>query len=73
MSRDFFAKLRSLALTLEKEARQLERALNREDAGKRGPRLASPPARAPGLLLASPTCPGGEAASPEGGLERRSR
>ncbi|XP_065687001.1 spindle and kinetochore-associated protein 3 isoform X2 [Patagioenas fasciata] len=32
MSRDFFAKLRALALTLEKEARQLERALNGEDA-----------------------------------------
>ncbi|KAF1563279.1 Spindle and kinetochore-associated protein 3, partial [Eudyptes schlegeli] len=31
MSRDFFGKLRALALTLEKEARQLERALRRED------------------------------------------
>ncbi|KGL75022.1 Spindle and kinetochore-associated protein 3, partial [Tinamus guttatus] len=30
-SRDFFGKLRALALTLEKEARQLEQALNRED------------------------------------------
>ncbi|KAM6383929.1 spindle and kinetochore-associated protein 3 isoform 2-T2 [Alca torda] len=30
-SRDFFGKLRALALTLEKEARQLERALRRED------------------------------------------
>ncbi|KAM6316965.1 spindle and kinetochore-associated protein 3 [Aegotheles albertisi] len=32
LSRDFFGKLRGLALTLEKEARQLERALRREDA-----------------------------------------
>ncbi|XP_075598317.1 spindle and kinetochore-associated protein 3 isoform X5 [Balearica regulorum gibbericeps] len=31
VSRDFFGKLRTLALTLEKEARQLERALRRED------------------------------------------
>ncbi|XP_075583845.1 spindle and kinetochore-associated protein 3 [Pelecanus crispus] len=31
VSRDFFGKLRALALTLEKEARQLERALRRED------------------------------------------
>ncbi|NXW46204.1 SKA3 protein, partial [Nyctiprogne leucopyga] len=31
LSRDFFGKLRGLALTLEKEARQLERALRRED------------------------------------------
>ncbi|XP_071591545.1 spindle and kinetochore-associated protein 3 isoform X1 [Heliangelus exortis] len=31
-SREFFGKLRGLALTLEKEARQLERALRREDA-----------------------------------------
>ncbi|XP_009952499.1 PREDICTED: spindle and kinetochore-associated protein 3 [Leptosomus discolor] len=31
VSRDFFSKLRALALTLEKEARQLERALRRED------------------------------------------
>ncbi|NXF40266.1 SKA3 protein, partial [Nyctibius bracteatus] len=31
LSRDFFGKLRALALTLEKEARQLERALRRED------------------------------------------
>ncbi|XP_068251643.1 spindle and kinetochore-associated protein 3 [Nyctibius grandis] len=31
LSRDFFGKLRALALTLEKEARQLERALCRED------------------------------------------
>ncbi|NWY55973.1 SKA3 protein, partial [Chionis minor] len=32
VSREFFGKLRALALTLEKEARQLERALRREDA-----------------------------------------
>ncbi|XP_015134712.2 spindle and kinetochore-associated protein 3 isoform X1 [Gallus gallus] len=32
VSRDFFSKLRSLALTVEKEAKQLERALNGEDA-----------------------------------------
>ncbi|KFQ64896.1 Spindle and kinetochore-associated protein 3, partial [Phaethon lepturus] len=31
VSRDFFVKLRAVALTLEKEARQLERALSRED------------------------------------------
>ncbi|XP_059680495.1 spindle and kinetochore-associated protein 3 [Gavia stellata] len=31
VSRDFFGKLRALALTLEKEASQLERALRRED------------------------------------------
>ncbi|XP_063195394.1 spindle and kinetochore-associated protein 3 isoform X1 [Chroicocephalus ridibundus] len=31
VSRDFFGKLRALALTLEKETRQLERALRRED------------------------------------------
>ncbi|KAM6145909.1 LOW QUALITY PROTEIN: spindle and kinetochore-associated protein 3 [Phoenicopterus ruber ruber] len=31
VSRDFFGKLRALALTLEKEAKQLERALRRED------------------------------------------
>ncbi|XP_074906838.1 spindle and kinetochore-associated protein 3 isoform X1 [Buteo buteo] len=31
VSRDFFGKLRALALTLEKEARQLERALRGED------------------------------------------
>ncbi|NWS61189.1 SKA3 protein, partial [Chunga burmeisteri] len=31
VSRDFFGKLRALALTLDKEARQLERALRRED------------------------------------------
>ncbi|NXF58523.1 SKA3 protein, partial [Ciccaba nigrolineata] len=31
ISRDFFGKLRALALTLEKEARQLERALRKED------------------------------------------
>ncbi|KAM6420140.1 spindle and kinetochore-associated protein 3 isoform 2-T2 [Pluvialis apricaria] len=31
VSREFFGKLRALALTLEKEARQLERALRRED------------------------------------------
>ncbi|KFP07415.1 Spindle and kinetochore-associated protein 3 [Calypte anna] len=31
LSREFFGKLRGLALTLEKEARQLERALRRED------------------------------------------
>ncbi|NXE12151.1 SKA3 protein, partial [Lophotis ruficrista] len=31
VSRDFFGKLRALALTLEKEAKQLERALLRED------------------------------------------
>ncbi|NXK50883.1 SKA3 protein, partial [Chauna torquata] len=32
VSRDFFGKLRALALTLEKEAKQLERALRGEDA-----------------------------------------
>ncbi|KAM6213182.1 spindle and kinetochore-associated protein 3 isoform 3-T3 [Sarcoramphus papa] len=31
VSRDFFGKLRALALTLEKEAKQLEQALRRED------------------------------------------
>ncbi|NXA19243.1 SKA3 protein, partial [Ibidorhyncha struthersii] len=31
VSKEFFGKLRALALTLEKEARQLERALRRED------------------------------------------
>ncbi|NXO60140.1 SKA3 protein, partial [Aramus guarauna] len=31
VSRDFFGRLRALAITLEKEARQLERALRRED------------------------------------------
>lgn len=34
VSRDFFGKLRALALTLEKEARQLERGLRREDTGE---------------------------------------
>lgn len=45
VSRDFFSKLRSLALTVEKEAKQLERALNGEDAGKCGhrlPRISTP-------------------------------
>ncbi|KAM6341874.1 spindle and kinetochore-associated protein 3 [Podargus strigoides] len=32
LSREFFGKLRALALTLEKETRQLERALRREDS-----------------------------------------
>lgn len=48
VSRDFFSKLRSLALTVEKEAKQLERALNGEDAGKCGhrlPRIPTPPRR----------------------------
>ena len=39
-SRGFFGKLRSLALTLEKEAKQLERALRGEDAGKCGHRFS---------------------------------
>lgn len=32
----FFGKLRDLAVTVEKEVKQLERAMRREDAGKSG-------------------------------------
>lgn len=39
VTKDFFGKLRDLALAVEKEVKQLERALRREDVGKRSPGL----------------------------------
>lgn len=38
VTRSFFGKLRELALTVEKEVKQMERAMRREDVGKSGPR-----------------------------------
>lgn len=36
MTKSFFGKLRELALTVEKEVKQMERAMRREDVGKSG-------------------------------------
>lgn len=88
VSRDFFGKLRALALTLEKEVRQLERALRREDTGKHRPCLVSFPGRpsppVPLPFLGPQPCsgapagvsvppPGSKTPSPEGDLEGCSR
>lgn len=53
----FFGKLRELAVTVEKEVKQLERAVRREDAGKSGPH-AGPEglAAAPPCGISAPTC-----------------
>lgn len=58
VTRAFFGKLRDLALTVEKDVKQLERAMLREDVGKRSPRpwAARVGLVASHLLLGAP-CP----------------